>query len=95
MGIPGRTGIPMQQVSLSKNFRKEITGFFYLARLLSLCTFLYTLNTINFTTLSFFYFFFPWFFVFFVFFLFLFCFALFCFFFFYGFEENTYTFILA
>ena len=70
MGIPGRTGIPMQQVSLSKNFRNESTVFFYLARLLSLCTFLYTLSTINFTTLSFFYVFFPWFFV--VFFVFLF-----------------------
>ena len=88
MGIPGRTGIPMQQVSLSKNFRKESTVFFYLARLLSLCTFLYTVSTINFTTLSFFYVFFPWFFVFFVF-VFVFVFV------FYGFEENTYTFILA
>ena len=54
MGLPGRTGIPMQQVSLSKNFRKESSVFFYLARLLSLCTFLYTVSTINFTTLSFF-----------------------------------------
>ena len=58
MGLPGRTGIPMQQVSLSKNFRKESSVFFYLARLLSLCTFLYTVSTINFTTLSFFYVFF-------------------------------------
>ena len=31
----------MQQVSLSKSFRKEITVFFYLARLLLLCTSLY------------------------------------------------------
>ena len=89
MGIPGRTGIPMQQVSHSKNFRKESTVFFYLARLLSLCTFLYTLSTINFTTLSFFYVFFSLVFCFFCF-----CFVLF-FFFFYGFEENTYAFILA